>query len=220
MAYQTTILPSFGSVRTDLNEGLLKPDMSPDACNMDTRSGALCSASGFSRVMPQPVLSDEPFERMVVYATEGGNRYLAVARDAMYYYRESVSAWRMLYQFERGVAGEQMDFLKVRIGADNRLLIACGTEQMLVYDADTDTVDVFGSAEKLSDKKISNIELYFGRLFAAGDPEAPARLYWSKAPGSGRTIDDWRSDAASENVSGGFVDVGVDDDPITGLFSF
>ena len=90
---------------------------------------------------------------------------------------------------------------------------------MLKYGAEDDYVEVFGTSEKLSDKSVSYIELYFGRLFAAGDPNAPARLYWSKAPGGGRTIDDWRSDEASENVSGGFVDVGVDDDPITGLFA-
>ena len=219
MAYQTVSLPSFGSVRMDLSEGLLKPDMSPDACNADTRSGALRTASGFSRVMPELVTADTPFERMYVYATEQGSRYIAVAQDAMHYYYEPTHAWRMLYQFERGVTGERMDFLKVRIGTADRLLIACGTEPMLTFDAETNEVDVFGSAEKQSNKKVSYVELYFGRLFAAGDPLAPARLYWSKAPGGGRTIDDWRSDATSENVSGGYVDVGVDDDPITGLFA-
>ena len=219
MAYQTMTLPSFGSVRMELSEGLLKPDMSPDACNTDTRTGALRTASGFSRAVPELVEAETPFERMYVYATERYNRYLAVAQDAMHYYNEPTHTWRMLYQFERGVTGRRMDFLKVRIGTADRLLIACGTEPMLTFDAETNEVDVFGSAEKQSDKKVSYVELYFGRLFAAGDPNAPARLYWSKAPGGGRTIDDWRSDDASENVSGGFVDVGVDDDPITGLFA-
>ena len=60
--------------------------------------------------------------------------------------------------------------------------------------------------------------LHFGRLFAAGNMLKPSRLYWSKTPGGDRTIDDWRSDPASENVSGGFVDVGIGNDPITGLF--
>ncbi len=219
MAYQTVSLPSFGSVRMDLSEGLLKPDMSPDACNADTRSGALRSASGFTRVMPEIAEADTPFERMYVYATEQGSRYLAVAQDMMYFYNEPTHTWRALYQFERGVTGERMDFLKVRIGTADRLLIACGTEPMLTFDAETNYIDVFGTEEKLSYKTVSYVELYFGRLFAAGDPTAPARLYWSKAPGGGRTIDDWRSDEASENVSGGFVDVGVDDDPITGIFA-
>ena len=219
MAYQTVSLPSFGSVRMDLADGLLKPDMSPDACNIDTRSGALCTAKGFSRVMPELVETETPFERMYVYATERGSRYLAVAQDMMYLYDAVSGIWRPLYQFERGVTGECMDFLKVRIGTADRLLIACGTEPMLTFDAETNLIAVFGTSEKESYKTVSFAEPYFGRLFAAGDPQAPSRLYWSKAPGGGRTIDDWRSDETSENVSGGYVDVGVDDDPITGLFA-
>ncbi len=219
MAYEIFSLPSFGSVRMDLSEGLLKPDMSPDAQNADTRSGALCSAGGFSRALPVNVDADTPLERMYVYATERGSRYLAVAQDMLFLYDAAASLWRPLYQFERGVTGERMDFLKARIGANDLLLIACGTEPMLTFDAETNLVDVFGTSEKLSYRTVSYVELYFGRLFAAGDPSAPSRLYWSKAPGGGRTIDDWRSDEASENVSGGFVDVGVDDDPITGLFA-
>lgn len=219
MAYQTVSLPSFGSVRMDLSEGLLKPDMSPDACNVDTRSGALRTAFGFSRVMPETLEAITPFERMYVYATERGNRYLAASQDMLYYYDAVSGIWRPLYQFERTAVGERMDFLKVRIGTEGRLLIACGEEPLITFDAATNTVDVFGTEQKESYHTISYVELYFGRLFAAGDPQAPARLYWSKAPGGGRTIDDWRSDEASENVSGGYVDVGVDDDPITGLFA-
>lgn len=219
MAYQTMTLPSFGSVRMDLSEGLLKPDMSPEAYNADTHSGALCSAKGFSRVMPETVDAETPYERMYVYASERGDRYFAAAQDMLYLYDANAGIWRPLYQFERSVSGERMDYLKVRVGTADRLLIACGSEPMLSYDAGTGLVDVFGTAEKLSDKAVSYAELYFGRLFAAGDPSAPSRLYWSKSPGGGRTIDDWRADPASENVSGGFVDVGVDDDPITGLFA-
>ncbi len=219
MAYQTMTLPSFSGVRTDLAEGLMKPDMSPDAVNADTRTGALCSAGGFSRVMPEPCVDDRPFERMYVYAAESGNRYFVAAQDMLYLYDATAGIWRPLYQFERDVTGERMDFLRARVGTADKLLIACGEEPMIAFDAGTNLVDVFGTEQKQSYKTVSYIELYFGRLFAAGDPQAPGRLYWSKAPGSGRTIDDWRSDEASENVSGGFADVGVDDDPITGIFA-
>lgn len=219
MAYQTMTIPLFSGMRTDLSEGLLKPDMSPDAVNADTRSGALCSACGFSRAVPACVPLDEHLERMTIYATEQGNRYFAAAKDMLYCYDANADIWRPLYQFERDVTGEHMDFLKVRIGTDDRLLLVAGSEPMLTYDAQTGYVEVFGTEEKQSNKTMRYAELYFGRLFAAGDPLAPGRLYWSKAPGGGRTIDDWRSDPASENVSGGFADVGVDDDPITGLFA-
>ena len=204
MAYQIMTLPSFSGVRMDLCDGLMKPDMSPDAFNADTSAGGLCTAGGFMKAIPHLVSADTPFERMYVYATEGQNRYLVAAQDVLYLYDAQSGIWRMVYQFESSVNGEHIDFLKVRIGTEDRLLIACGEEPLLTFDADTNTVSRFGSIEKQSYRTISYVELYFGRLFAAGDPLAPSRLYWSKAPGGGRTIDDWRSDEASENVSGGW----------------
>lgn len=60
--------------------------------------------------------------------------------------------------------------------------------------------------------------MHFGRLFAAGDPEAPNRLYWSTVPGDGRTIEHWLQVSASEDLSGGYVEVGDSTaDPIIGL---
>ena len=48
MAYTYGVLPSFGGVRMDLSPYLLPADSSPDACNVDTRTGALRTATGFS----------------------------------------------------------------------------------------------------------------------------------------------------------------------------
>ena len=138
--------------------------MSPDACNLDTRSGALRSAAGFTRVMPELVQAERSLERMYVYTTEHGNRYLAAAQDVLYLYDEQAHLWRQLYQFANGVTGESMDFLKVRVGTADRLLIACGTEPMVAFDAETNLVAPFGSAEKLSNKYVSFAELYFGSL--------------------------------------------------------
>jgi hypothetical protein len=219
MAYQTALLPAFSGVRMDICEGLMKPDASPNACNVDTRSGGLTLAGGFTRTVPAAIETITPVERAYVYATEHGNRYLAAARDMLYLYNETAGFWQTLYNFGRSVSGERIDFLKVRNGSDDRLLITCGGETMQAFDAETGRIEPFGSEQKASGACLSYCELYFGRLFAAGDPQAPSRLYWSKAPGGGRTIDDWRSDPASENVSGGYVDVGVDDDPITGVFA-
>jgi len=219
MAYQTAALPLFSGVRMDLCDGLLKADVSPEAYNADTRAGSLRSAGGFSRVVRETLDSDVPFIRTYVYATEHGDQYLAVSEEALYRYDATAGTWRTVYRFERSVDGTETDFLKVRIGTDDRLLISCGKEPVLTLAPDAYVVEPFGSAEKLSQKSVRYTELYFGRLFAAGDPDAPCRLYWSKSPGSGRTIDDWRADPASENVSGGFTDVGVDDDPITGLYA-
>lgn len=62
------------------------------------------------------------------------------------------------------------------------------------------------------------IDKYYSRLWAAGDPEAPGRLYWSAVAGDGRSIEDWLAVDASEDASGGYVEVGeADGDPIIGI---
>ena len=59
-----------------------------------------------------------------------------------------------------------------------------------------------------SDEHVAYAELYANRLFAAGDPDAPYRLYWSSVPGDGRTVEDWLSVDGSYDASGGYVEVG------------
>ena len=217
MAYTYGVLPSFSGVRMDLSESLLRADQSPDACNMDTRFGDLRTAGGFSRAASGVLPTETPLLRMFLYPFHNGVRYLAVSQDALYYYHSSQREWRQIHTFESALSAERIDFLPVRIESADRLLIVYGNGQSILYNPVTNEVTLFGSAEKLSDVAVSCAELYFGRLFAAGNMLAPSRLYWSKAPGADRGIDDWRQDPASENVSGGFVDVGVGDDPITGL---
>lgn len=71
----------------------------------------------------------------------------------------------------------------------------------------------------LSDQPVSFMHMHFGRLFAAGDPNFPNRLYWSCLPGDGRTIEDWTADDASPETGGGYVQVG-DVGYISALFSY
>ena len=78
-----------------------------------------------------------------------------------------------------------------------------------------DTVTIRGGG---SNEKVAYTELYSNRLFAAGNPDAPYRLYWSAVPGDGRTIEDWLSVDGSYDASGGYVEVGDgSDDSIIGL---
>lgn len=70
----------------------------------------------------------------------------------------------------------------------------------------------------LSNIPVNYVELYYSRLFSAGDPEHPSRLYWSQPPGDTRTIEDWSMDDASDLTGGGFVEIGqTSSDPIVGL---
>ncbi len=73
-----------------------------------------------------------------------------------------------------------------------------------------------------SDAPVNYLALHFSRLFAAGDPEHPNRLYYSQIAGDSRGIEDWSSDEVSSNVnaSGGFIEVGDSvGDPIMGIAS-
>lgn len=89
------------------------------------------------------------------------------------------------------------------------------TSVMLHTPTVGDEVTVRGGG---SDEACAYTELYSNRLFAAGDPNAPYRLYWSAVPGDGRTIEDWLSVDGSYDASGGYVEVGDgSDDNIIGL---
>lgn len=69
-----------------------------------------------------------------------------------------------------------------------------------------------------SDAHVAFPVMFYSRLFCAGDPENPGRLYWSAAAGEGRTIEDWLAVPGSTDASGGFVDIGdTTSDPIIGL---
>ena len=98
---------------------------------------------------------------------------------------------------------------------DNDLTKVVLTSAMLHTPTVGDSVTVRGGG---SDEYCAFTELYSNRLFAAGDPNAPYRLYWSAVPGDGRTIEDWLSVDGSYDASGGYVEVGDgSDDSIIGL---
>lgn len=72
-----------------------------------------------------------------------------------------------------------------------------------------------------SDYTITFMQMYYGRLFAAAhrsNTKFPRRLFWSRLPGDGRTIEDWTQTDESVDTSGGHVDIGDPSDGyITGL---
>lgn len=72
-----------------------------------------------------------------------------------------------------------------------------------------------------SDMNTHNLTMYYNRLFSVGarDGEHPRRVYWSRLPGDGRTIEDWTRTEVSLDTSGGHVDVGdVSDKWVTEIF--
>lgn len=95
----------------------------------------------------------------------------------------------------------------------NTLVLA---ETPMTPPAANDAVKISGGAG--SNANVAYAETYANRLFAAGDPSAPCRLYWSAVPGDGRTIEDWGMVEGDADASGGYVEVGdTHYDPIVGL---
>ncbi len=67
---------------------------------------------------------------------------------------------------------------------------------------------------------VNYLAMHFSRLFAAGDPQNPNRLYYSQISGDGRSIEDWSADAFSPNSGGGFIEIGDSaGDPIMGIIA-
>jgi len=202
-------------------ESEMSPSCSPDACNIDTRDGRLAVASGYVHELSGIHYVAYPGKvfRFYRWQQKTSVRYLICNSFGLCRYDWMTDTWVWIHEFPLYSVPEKFDFLLLRIGSEERLLIACGFGQMLTWDGVSDTVTPFGSSQFLSDMPQNYVESYMGRLFAAGNPAYPSRLYWSKAPGDNRTVEDWRQDNASPDVSGGHVEIGVGSDPITGLFA-
>lgn len=217
MALQLYRIPQFRGINQSACENSIDAGESPDARNMDTAGGRLSVARGYARhhdaVHPAP--SD--VLRMGVWHAGGVRRFLTATAEGWQALAETGAAWETLAAFDAPAV--QADFQTVKIGSDEYLLLAGGTQQVLKWDGASAAAEPFGSAAQLSDVPAGLLELYYSRLFAAGDPAHPCRLYWSCAPGDARTVEDWSQNAASPNVGGGHVEVGTDSDPITGLFA-
>jgi len=219
MALRQYRIPVFYGIAQNVTENRQNDGESPDACNMDTSSGRLSVAKGYVRESGVAFPAPESACRLYAWRRAGARKLLVTTGSKFYVLDEAAGEWKSLYDFGTQATGAQYDFLPVKIASTEHLLIANGTARMAKWDGVSEAAQAFGSAEGLSDISVNFVELYYARLFAAGDAANPCRLYYSQAPGDTRTIENWTVAAESENVSGGFVEVGTDSDPITGLFA-
>lgn len=220
MALQTIRLGGFAGVKQGACAGGVPLNWAEDAQNVNTAGGRLGRAKGYTAIYPAVTGAARKLRRLFIWPRDDGTIDCLVARqDNLFRYDPNEEDWEDLYHYTDDMDADTFDFLKTKIGSTETLLVGNGLEPILKWEGGDASIALFGSAEGESNKAVNFLELYFGRLFAAGDREHPARLYWSQAPGDGRTIEDWSADESSENVSGGHVEVGTDSDPITGLFA-
>ena len=213
MARGSYRIDRFRGIDQSRDENALEPGMSPDACNMDTTDGNLTVAKGFERAIDAPVPGTGAIHRLLLFRKASGDQILVMAGNQIYAWKDG--AWSSIYAYP-SIANGRFDAVQAQIGSADYIVIGCGEHQLVKYDGST--ASAFGSADKNSDINVLHLALYRGRLFSAGDPEHPSRLYWSKLPGDARSIEDWSYDAASPNVEGGHTEVGdTGSDPIIAL---
>lgn len=209
-------IDAFMGIDQSQSENGLNPAYSPDACNMDVSNGDLAVARGYVRHIPHQVPGAGAPHRLYLFRRADQDQVIVAAGREVYAYKGN--AWRLIYTFARGLETGKLDFAQVQIDSVGYLLIASGEEAIVKYNGALATP--FGSAAGLSDKPVQYIAMYRDRLFSAGDPSFPNRLYWSQLPGSGRSIENWGEVADSANVSGGHAEVGgAAGDPILGLYA-
>ena len=217
MALRQYRIPVFYGIQQGATENRLNEGESPDACNMDTAGGRLSVAKGYVRENDTPFPAPEEVRRLHVWNRNSVRKFIIATSDKLYTLNAVNGEWNSIYTFEASADAPQYDFQTIKIGSTEYLLIADGNARMAKWDGESEAAEAFGSAEGLSDIAVNFTEVYYARLFAAGDANYPSRLFYSQAPGDTRSIENWTSADESENVGGGHVEVGTDSDPITGL---
>lgn len=145
-----------------------------------------------------------------VYSYNSGTRKLT----ANTYVPDDARRRASLYGITYG-SGIRADVSDVGVDGNDRTFFIL-SETPTTPPAVSDALKISGGSG--SDAHIAYAKMYANRLFAAGDPSNPCRLYWSAVPGDGRTIEDWGIVDGSEDASGGYVEVGeAHYDPIIGL---
>jgi hypothetical protein len=214
MSIKTYDIPYFSGINQAGGENSLPARFAIDAVNMDTDGGCLRVADGFYKLNAIPVPGNGRIELLSSLKNASGE--IPVVMTGGKLYALISNSWTLMHTASRQNANVTCDATMVRIGSTDCLVIADGQNQLIKFDGES--VTAFGSAEGCSDMPVSFLAMYRGRLFAAGDPENPDRLYYSVLPGSGRTVEDWGYVEASPAVEGGHTEVGsIGGDPIVAI---
>lgn len=217
MAIDVYSVQSFLGVDMTSDESLLSFSV-PYARNIDTKTGRIMLAKGFTKhiLHQEPVPGEDEIDKLCVFHTNGKTYYLVMAGPNIYC--TNTGTWSLIHTFSGSALGFMHFCLEAQINGQDYLIIGNGMTQMVKFDGES--VTPFGSEELLSNIPAGCAAMYENRLFLAGDASHKNRLYWSKLPGSGRTIEDFGVETASENVSGGHVEVGdCAGDPISAIIA-
>lgn len=219
MANYTYRIEQFVGLDQSRDESIIAPGYSPDAMNMDASDGSLAVTKGFSKRISEPIptVGRSRVNKLLYFRSAEAEIPMAITGGYIYNYDADEEEWTRAYSYTLVMEeGRNYSVLMTRIGTTDVMLIADGANRILKFDGTS--FELFGSSEGCSDVEVSYIAMFRNRLFAAGNYEYPNRLYYSKLPGGGRTIEDWGPDEDSTAVEGGHVEIGTTSgDPITAL---
>lgn len=225
MARQIYSIQEFYGIDQSKSENGLRQGTASDARNMDTTDGNLSVAKGFVKHISARIPGTGALRRLFIFKNLVTTQYVVIASNGtamcVYAYTDTdeTPEWKTIYTYPETVVGLRWDFLQVNIGEKDYLIIANGEHQMIKWDGESETAELFGSEENVSNIPANFICTHYSRLFAAGDPNHPSRLYWSQIPGDGATIENWGSDIKTNN-SGGHTEIGDSrGDPIVGILA-
>ncbi len=216
MALKKYSIEGFIGLDQSVDENRLAPAYSPNAANMRTDGGKLSTARGYIKYISKPIPGTGRIRFLTYYRGSESQFPVVIAGSDIYAYKGG--DWLRIHSIAGSMDNVRFDAAMIRINTTDHLVIADGKRRLIKFDGTS--VTPFGSREGCSDMPIAFLTMYRGRLFAAGDPQNPDRLYYSVLPGSGRTLENWGYVEASPAVEGGHAEVGSGGgDPIIGIYA-
>lgn len=158
MAIKTQLIKEFYGIDQSKDEAWLDLGYAPEARNMDTEDGSLGVAKGYVKHLQAAIPGTGEIKRLYVWRDLVTIRYVVVAGNTVYAYvtTDETPAWRELYTYPDTVNGYQWDFLETKIGNDDHLIIANGEHQLVKWDGETQTAELFGTGETVLETTVSS----------------------------------------------------------------
>ena len=140
-------IQEFYGIQQHKDGALLPPGTAYDARNVDTSDGNLRLAKGFEKFNSMAAVpGSEGIYKLIIARTSSGRKWYCVTSGRVYVY--SGSAWSQIANstFSPALtASKSVDCLQTKIGADDYLILATGTQQMMKIKISNDSASAFGS---------------------------------------------------------------------------
>ncbi|MBQ3488049.1 MAG: hypothetical protein IJA71_07165, partial [Clostridia bacterium] len=134
MALQTIRFGNFAGVRQGAGAGSIQLNWAANAQNVSTAGGRLSRVKGYEAILPPVTGAARKLRRLFIWPRETGQLDCLVARqDSLFRYDSGTDHWVDLYHYTDDMDADTFDFLKVKIGSTETLLVGNGLEPILKW---------------------------------------------------------------------------------------